>query len=256
MRNRRALVGFATRGLMGVSTSVALLLVAWWALATILDVQFLPSPWDVAIALEELVGQGDLQAALWATIPSLLTGLVLACLAGVCIGLIMGTASLIDRLTIPWVYIFWATPPVALLPLVIIVFGIGVRAAAAYVFISSVFPVIMNARSGAKHTDPKSIEVARSLGAGRRQILTEVVLPASIPSIVAGLRIAVGRAVVAIIIAQLFITVTGLGALLQRYGQMMQFAHYFAPLIIAIALGVFLNWLSDWSESKIVRWRF
>lgn len=252
---RRALSSEGWAGsIRDYAVSFAILLALWWIVAALTSPLFLPTPPRVAESFLQLYAEGQLLPALWATVVPLFGGLVAACLVGSVGGLVMGLIPPLDRVTGPWVYVFWSTPVVALLPLIVTLVGVGVAAAILFVFLSSVFPVIMNARSGAKNTDRDMIEVARSLGASQRQILWQVVLPASIPPIVSGFRIAVGRAVVAVIVAQLFLSATGIGYMIRFFGDTLQLHFYFAPLILTVFLGVTLNGLADLGERKIIRW--
>ena len=122
-------------------------------------------------------------------------------------------------------------------------------------FVSAVFPQLLTVESGAKETDSFLVEVARSLGGTRREILLIVVLPSALPYIFAGLRIAVGRALVGIIVGQLLIVATGIGYMFQFYGETLSLAKYFAPLIVIAALAVLLNRGVNWVERVLIPWK-
>lgn len=237
-----------------IGLSFGLLLAVWWVVASLASPLFLPSPTRVAEAFVRLTQDGSLATALWMTLIPLFAGLIASCLLGAFAGLIMGLVPPLDKITGPWVYVFWSTPIVAILPILILLFGVGTVSASVFVFLSSVFPVIMNARSGAQQTDKGMIEVARSLGARRREILWHVVLPSSVPPILSGFRIAVGRAVVSVIVAQLFISAEGIGYMIRFYSDTLQLDLYFAPLLLTVAIGVLLNGLADIGERRLVRW--
>ncbi|MQB01737.1 MAG: ABC transporter permease subunit [Actinobacteria bacterium] len=246
----------ATMATLGqLALSFGILLAVWWLLSAGIASNVLPHPPRAFEAIATLTANGELPSALWTTIPGLLIGLFAATIVGAVAGLLMGLIAPLDRLMGPWLYVFWSMPIVAALPLVVLTFGIGVEAVTFYVFLSSLFPVVMNARSGAKHTDRRLIEVARSMGARQREILVHVVIPSSLPPMAAGFRIAIGRAVVGVIIAQLFISAAGIGRMLQFYGETLQMELYFAPLLTTIAIGLILNGLADVGEKRLVRWQ-
>ena len=111
----------------------------------------------------------------------------------------------------PYVYALDATPRVALIPLLLLWFGLGPMSKIAIVFLSGVFPVLMNTFSGVRTVSASLVEVGRAYGAGEKKIFTKIILPASLPFITAGVRLAVGRALIGIITAEMFAAVTGLG---------------------------------------------
>lgn len=150
---------------------------------------------------------------------------------------------------------FWSIPNIAWLPLFIAWFGVGNLTLVVFVFVSAVFPQLLTVESGAKEADSFLVEVARSLGGTKREILRIVVLPSALPYIFAGLRIAVGRALVGIIVGQLLIVATGIGYMFQFYGETLSLAKYFAPLIVIAALAVLLNRGVNWMERMLIPWK-
>jgi NitT/TauT family transport system permease protein len=114
---------------------------------------------------------------------------------------------------------------------------------------------LITVEAGAKQADSFLVEVARSLGGTRGEILRAVVLPSTLPYIIAGLRIAVGRALVGIIVGELLIVATGIGYMLQFYGETLSLARYFAPLIVIAVLAIALNRAMNWAERSFIRWK-
>ncbi|MGA8903185.1 ABC transporter permease [Bradyrhizobium sp.] len=159
------------------------------------------------------------------------------------------------RILDPYIFVFWSIPNIAWLPLFIAWFGVGNLTLVVFVFVSAVFPQLLTVENGAKETDSFLVEVARSLGGTRREILLIVVLPSALPYIFAGLRIAVGRALVGIIVGQLLIVATGIGYMSQFYGETLSLAKYFAPLIVIAALAVLLNRGVNWVERVLIPWK-
>jgi NitT/TauT family transport system permease protein len=144
---------------------------------------------------------------------------------------------------------------VALTPLLMMWLGLGFSVKVAVIFLFAFFPVLINTASGAKNVSASMIEVGQAYLASRRQIMFKVVLPAALPFIMAGVRIAVGRAVVGMIIAELFTAITGLGAMLALYGNIFETAKMFVVIIVLAVLGVSLIHVAQMLERKMARWK-
>ena len=134
-------------------------------------------------------------------------------------------------------------------------FGLGFTVKVSMVFIFAFFPILINTASGVKNVSGSMVEVGRAYMASERQILMKVVLPAALPFIMAGLRIAVGRAVVGMIVAELFTAITGLGAMLTLYGNLFETAKMFVVILVLALLGVTLIQGAQALERKMARWK-
>jgi NitT/TauT family transport system permease protein len=155
----------------------------------------------------------------------------------------------------PWVSMLYATPIIALGPLFILWLGIGAASKIAIVFLTAVFPILINTVSGLTNTDRNLIEVARSFGAGARQIYIKVRMPAALPFIIAGLRLSVARALVGVVVAELFGARAGLGFLILNSAQAFDTAGLFVGVIILAIAGVVAVELLKWLESALAPWR-
>jgi NitT/TauT family transport system permease protein len=215
----------------------------------------LPAPVKVAVAFVDLTASGELVKATAQTVWPFTVGLVVAFVVGTGLGLLLGIFRPAARVLDPYIFVFWSIPNIAWLPLFIAWFGVGNLTLVIFVFVSAVFPQLLTVEAGAKEADSALVEVARSLGGTRHEILRTVVLPSSIPYIIAGLRIAVGRALVGIIVGQLLIVATGIGYMFQFYGETLSLAKYFAPLIVIAALAVALNRAVNWAEHAFIPWK-
>jgi NitT/TauT family transport system permease protein len=198
---------------------------------------------------------GQLPEALLETGIPFFEGLILAIVVGVSLGWAMGLARGFARFVNPYIFIFWSTPTIALLPLMFVWFGIGNTAQVVFVFLSAVFPMIINTEAGVHQVDRSLVEVVQSLGASKREVLRIIVIPSTYPYIFSGLRIAIGRAVVGIIVAQILMAATGIGYMLSFYGQTLQLHKYFAPLIATATAAILLNQLTNWLERRALRWK-
>ncbi|MEE9568642.1 MAG: ABC transporter permease [Candidatus Binatia bacterium] len=235
--------------------SAVLLLMAWQLVSMSVHQVILPAPMRVATSFVKLTQSGELPMAVLVTLWPLLEGLALACVAGVSVGLLLGLFPTLARLVDPYVFIFWSTPTIALLPLIIVWFGIDHLAQVIFVFLSAFFPLIINTEAGVRQVESSLTDVVLSLGGNKSEILRIVVIPSTLPYIFSGLRIAIGRSIVGIIIAQLLIVATGIGYMLQFYGETLQLHKYFTPLIVTALLAVALNQLLGFAERRIIRWK-
>ena len=179
-----------------VTLSALAFLAIWEVVSLNVPPVILPSPAKVIVAFFQLTASGELVKATGQTIWPFAVGLVLAFIAGTAFGLILGIFRPAARVLDPYIFIFWSIPNIAWLPLFIAWFGVGNLTLVVFVFVSAVFPQLLTVEAGAKEADSALVEVARSLGGTKQEILRTVVLPSSIPYIIAGLRIAVGRALV------------------------------------------------------------
>jgi NitT/TauT family transport system permease protein len=237
----------------------AVSLVAFFAIWQLVSMNvppiILPAPAQVVRAFVQLTASGELVRATGETLWPFAVGLVVAFIVGTGLGLLLGIFRPAARILDPYIFVFWSIPNIAWLPLFIAWFGVGQLTLIVFVFVSAVFPQLLTVESGAKEADSFLVEVARSLGGTKREILRIVVLPSALPYIFAGLRIAVGRALVGIIVGQLLIVATGIGYMFQFYGETLSLAKYFAPLIVIALLAVLLNRGVNWAERMLIPWK-
>lgn len=252
---RSTLGAFGTNPYLLAAASAIAFLAIWQLVAMNVPPIILPTPAAVFTAFVELTASGELVRATLQTIWPFAVGLSVAFVVGTVFGLLLGIFRPAARLLDPYIFVFWSIPNIAWLPLFIAWFGVGQLTLVVFVFVSAVFPQLLTVQSGAKEADSFLVEVARSLGGTKREILHIVVLPSALPYIFAGLRIAVGRALVGIIVGQLLIVATGIGYMFQFYGETLSLAKYFAPLIVIAALAVLLNRAVNWAEHLLVPWK-
>jgi NitT/TauT family transport system permease protein len=181
-------------------------------------------------------------------------GYLLGALVGVPLGLVLGRYRLVESALGVYVTAAYATPLVALLPLYIVWFGVGVTAKVAIIATMTAFPIIINTWRGVKAVDEKLIEVALAFGASHRAIMRKVIVPATLPHIMTGLRLGVGRALIAMVIAEFFTAVTGLGGIVITAGDNYETAKMFVPIIVIMLLGVTLTWLLALLERRMAPW--
>jgi NitT/TauT family transport system permease protein len=216
--------------------SVVILLVVWELLGR-LDPVVASHPTAIAGAFVELAFVDNvLWPAFATTLQGLVVGFAVAAVLGIAIGFAMGRIRLVDLILDPYVSALYATPRIALVPLLVLWVGIDFELRVTIVILSSIFPIIINTYIGAKSVDRELLDTGRAFAANGWQLLTTVVIPASIPYLFAGLRIGVARALVGIIVAEMTAAVTGTGQLIIQYGRFFQTDKLFVPVII---LGLF-----------------
>jgi ABC-type nitrate/sulfonate/bicarbonate transport system permease component len=230
--------------------SVVLMLVIWQIISYFVKPLFLPSPISVAKSFASLTAHGGLLSATWESLEVFLMGFVIAAVIGVALGIVFGLTPKIRDLSDVALTIFWATPTVALLPLLVIWFGLTTKTQVFIVFLSTFFPVVMETTVAVEHVDPALVRVARAFGATQRERISHIILPYSIPYIVSGLRIAVGRAVIGVVVAELFTSATGLGAKMTYYSNFFQTANYFAALVMFVIFSLVLTELISLLERR------
>ncbi len=237
------------------AASVLTFLVIWEFYGRRTDPLLFTYPTAIAGALVKLLVSGELIRQLLVSLSALAAGFGASLFLGVALGLVMGRSRIAEALFEPHVNALYATPQVALTPLLMMWLGLGFTVKVSVVFLFAFFPVLINTASGAKNVSASMIEVGQAYLASRRQIMFKVVLPAALPFIMAGVRIAVGRAVVGMIIAELFTAITGLGAMLSLYGNIFETAKMFVVIIVLAVLGVTLIHAAQMLERKLARWK-
>jgi ABC-type nitrate/sulfonate/bicarbonate transport system permease component len=241
-------------GLIRGSSVVAVILL-WEYFGRDVNPLFLSYPSAIARATVQLLAAGEFQRQALGSLQVYAVGLSAALALGIFLGLLMGRYRLVEYLLDPYVYALDATPRVALIPLLLLWFGLGASARIAVVFLSGIFPVLMNTFSGVRTVSADLVEVGRAYGAREDKIFTKIIIPASLPFIMAGIRLAVGRALIGIITAEMFAAVTGLGALLIRYSSALATDKFFVPVIFLSLLGVILSRAVEALERKMAPWK-
>lgn len=198
-------------------------------------------------------------SALWMALGQSLTvlalGLALSIVVGVAAGLAIGRSPVVEALFQVPIDALYATPTVALVPVIVLWVGFGPLAKVVVVFLFSVFAIVINTARGVKEVDPELVEVARSYLAREVGLWKDVVLPSALPYVVTGIRLAVGRALVGVVIAEFYTSIAGLGYLIVLYANSFQTAKVFVPVVILMALGVTLTWLLQLVETRLAPWQ-
>jgi len=244
-------------GLIYGGGAAAIFLVIWQIVAfmRIFPPLFLPGPLDIWNALVAYVEDGSIWTDLAVSGEELIYGYGLAILAGLPIGLLMGWYRRANMALDPFVNFMNAMPRIALVPLLIIWFGIGIWSKVAVIFLSSIFPILINTQAGIRNLDAGWIKAAHSFGASDLQLFRTVALPGAIPFILTGMRIGVGHALIGVVVGELVAARAGIGLMMATAGTSFQTAKVFAGLVIVSTAGVILVYLISLVERRFQAWR-
>ncbi len=219
------------------------------------DLAFLAPPSIALVRIWELLRSGTLLTHIGVSGEEFLVGYVLGCGSGILLGAAMAVWKPVDDLLAPWVFALNAAPIIALAPIVILWFGIGVTSKVAVVIFLVIFTLSINTEAGIRSTDQNLITLARSFGATQRQIFLTISLPWSVPFVVSGLRLAVGRALIGVVVGELFGARAGLGYVITDASQVFDMPTVFAAVIILAGAGIVLTSLLRMLERHLAGWR-
>ena len=238
--------------------SVLVLVFAWeLTLTYIFPVNpfFFTKPSLIAIAFKEQIQGAKLWHDLAVSSQAFIWGFSFAVLIGIPVGLVMGWRRRVEYTLDPFLTALYASPLVALAPLFIIIFGVGVTGKAALVFLLSIFPFIFNTFAGVKSTDSLLVNVIRSFGGKERDLYLKVILPSTIPYIIAGARIAIGRGLVGIIVGEFYAASEGIGFAISQAGDTYRLPEMFVGIMILSLIAVILTELMRKLELIVAPWR-
>lgn len=216
---------------------------------------FMSAPSLIWKAAFDLFGSGEIYNDLYVSGIEFFWGYFLSVAVAIPFGIGMGWYKKMAYVFDPFVNAMNATPRVALLPLIIIWLGIGILSKVGIIFLGAVFPMLINARDGVKTTPQNLLNAARSFGASEWQIFKSVVFPSTVPFIITGLRLGVGRALVGVLVGELYAATAGIGFMITVAGATFQTDKVFVGILIFATSGVVLTTLLDRAERRFDKWR-
>jgi ABC-type nitrate/sulfonate/bicarbonate transport system permease component len=235
--------------------SVAITLLAWDLYGRSVNPIFLSYPTAIFAALPEMIASGELPRALAGSLGPFALGWAAAIVFGVILGLLMGRYATIDAVFDSQMMALYSTPTVALIPLFILWLGIGFSAKVAIIFLSAFFPIALNAYGGAKSLTSDLTNIGRVENAREDQIFLKIVVPASVPFVMTGIRLSVGRAVVGMVVAEMFTAIGGLGGSIVLYSSTYKTDRLFVVIAVLSAIGVVLSEITKRIENHFLKWR-
>jgi len=233
---------------------VLLILIVWQIVGPFINPIFFTYPTKIALAFYDTTMSGELPYFLGQSLEVMVYGLGIALIVGIPLGIAMARIRWLDwALDLP-INALYATPLVAVVPLLVLWFGIYLKAKIIVVFLFAVFPVLINTYQGVRECDKNMLEVARSFRSSEWRVWRDVLLPFALPYIIAGVRLAIGRGLIGMIIAEFYTTISGLGFMITRYANVFEMDKTFVPVIVLMILGVSLTSLLKWVGRWIAPW--
>jgi len=246
-----------------ISAITVVTIIALWSVASayaLVSPVFLPSPRQVALAAYTLVVKGFVDATLaehvGASLYRIFGALIASVLIGIPAGIAIGTSRVGRGILDPIVEFLRPLPPLAYLPLVIIWAGIGEASKITVIALSMLPSIILSTSAGVRSVSKDHINAARSLGAGKRQVLAEVVLPSAVPSILTGIRIALGAGWTTLVAAELVAATSGIGFMIQSAAQFLVTDIVIAGIIVIALIAILFEYVARQIERRLVPWAF
>ncbi len=237
--------------------SFAVLFGGWQLIVAIglVDPFLVASPSKVATALVDQIESGVIFEHLRVSMTELAIGFGIASVLGIVWGVLMGWYGPLNEALDPFVWLMYSAPLVALYPVFLLIFGLGAKTVIAICVLLAVFPILVNTRTGVHEVDAKLVQAARSFGATDRQLFTKIVLPASLPFVMSGLRLGLGRGLVGVVVGEFFVGDKGLGYSVAYYAGLLRTTDMIVQVVVIGAIGVVLTTLLSILERRIDAWR-
>ena len=226
----------------------------WEIFGARVDQSLFTTPSKIAVAAVQMIASGELWHYLAQSLVVLAIGLTLAAIVGVVIGLILARFWVIDVAFGVYITFLYSIPSVALVPLIVLWAGFETTAKVIILFMFAFFPMVINTYQGVKNVDSKLLEVGRSFRCSEWQLWKNIVLPGALPFIVTGLRLALGRGLIGMVLADLYTAISGIGYLIVRTASTYQVDKMFVPIVTLGLLGVTLTALLRFVELRVAPW--
>ena len=212
---------------------------------------FIPPLSEVIETLLEIITTSSFLTALRETAYAFGAGVFFAVAIGVPVGILMGRSRLLDELLLPWVNVFLTAPLTALVPVLMVLFGFGMKSIIITTTLFAIWIIILNSRTGLRQINRSMVEMARSFGAKPFDAFYKVYFWAALPEILGGVRIGIIRAVKGVIIGQLLISIAGFGALFELYSTNFLMAHFWAVLLVLFAMAFTISEFLGYLERRV-----
>ncbi len=260
MPGMTGLAGWWRRLKWPIITAVELIVVVyvWDTLVVryeVVNPLFFPAPSAMASELATLIASGELADHLSFSLRNLAVGYGLGAVLGISLGLLVGASRILERLWGPIIWSGYSTPVITIRPLLIIWFGFGWTALAFLVFLSSFFPILINTMAGVGTVDESLLRAGRVFGATRLQMYTKIILPSTIPFILTGLRLAIGAALIGMLVGELVSSNQGLGYIVAMGASRFNMSKAFGAVLVLVIMSLTLVNSVRWLEDRVAPWR-
>jgi ABC-type nitrate/sulfonate/bicarbonate transport system permease component len=240
---------------IGVRLSSLIAFLLFWEIGGgQLDQSLFATPSRISVAAVQMIASGELWHFLAPSLLVMLYGFSIATVVGILLGLLLARYWVLDTATGFYITFLYSTPMVALIPLIVIWAGFDTAAKTIILFLFAFFPIVINTYQGVKNVSPELIEVGRAFRCSESELWRHVVLPAALPFVVTGLRLALGRGLIGMVTADLYTAISGIGYLIVRTASTYQMDKMFVPIVTLGLLGVFLAWLLRLLEIWVAPW--
>lgn len=254
----RRQVSFARieRPVIGVF-AVAAFLAAWQIVGSqeVIRSDLISYPSEIAATFIAMARSGELGANIAVTLLEFIEGFLPACLFGVVAGLALALNRRLRYLVAPLFAALYSAPMIAFVPVIVVWFGVGRDSKIAMVFLAAVIPIIINTATGVNETSEAWIRAVRAFGASRRQIIAKAILPGAFAAVMAGIRLGVGRAIVSLVAAEMYVSIFGIGRLIQVYSNSGNAAPIFVLVVIISSFGLICISVLRALEQRLAPWR-
>jgi sulfonate transport system permease protein len=234
--------------------SLIAMLTLWQIVGSQIDPILFTTPVAVCKAAVKMIGSGELWQYLAPSLVVFVYGLALAAVAGISIGLALARYRVLDAAFDIYITFLYSTPMVALVPLIVLWAGFDTTAKVIILFLFAFFPLVINTYQGVKNVDKRLLEVGKAFRCSERQLWTNIIIPAALPFIITGLRLAVGRALIGMVLADLYTAISGIGYLIVRTASTFQIDRMFVPIVTLGLLGVLSTALLRLLEKRVAPW--
>jgi NitT/TauT family transport system permease protein len=229
---------------------------SWEYFGRQVDPLFASYPTAIAQSAVRLIQNGELIEALQTSLTTLVISFSLGTFVGLTLGMLIGRYRRLEWATDWIISALYSTPKVAILPLVILWLGLGAPSKIFLVTMTVIFPILINTIAGVRNVPPHLIDVGNAFAAKEQHIFIKIILPSAVPYMIAGVRLSVGKAVIALVVAEFFTAISGLGFLITKYGNMFDTAAMFVPIFILMFMGVTLQAGAKAIEKRLAQWRY
>jgi len=235
--------------------SVLFVLAVWEFVAPRFNPLIIRPPTHIFRAFGELIANGELQEALGQSLREFSGGLVIALSLGILLGIASGRYRFVYNAIDPLVSALYSVPSVALVPLIAVAFKFqGDAPRIATVALFAIFPILINTQQGVRNVDRGLLEVAKAFNTSERRLWTDVIIPSAVPFLLAGVRLAIGRALIGMIVSEFLVGLVGLGYLIIVYENVFRIDRMFVPVIVVATMGIVLMGLVQWIEGRVAPW--
>lgn len=245
---------FSTEKRRGALYGLVLLIIMWFIASIIFNLPIIPSPWAVFINAI-LIFKAKMAIHVFYSLVRIVEGIIISVFIGVPLGFLMGYFDRADKILSPLIYFSYPIPKIALLPIIMVLFGLGEASKLIMIVLIVVFQIIITSRDAVRDIPAENYYSLQSLGASKMQIFTEIVAPASLSEVLTSTRLALGTAISILFFTETFGTEYGMGYFIMDSWMRVNYLDMYSGIIVLSLLGFCLFMLIDSAEKRVCSWR-